>query len=105
MNKRIIGVLMLGLLFIGCEYQKGNSNDTVYGYDKGLLWNHLYLTNDHTTCYCFDDQKVISILDSAIATGRKVEVNYGKYLLRGQLCSAPDKYETVVVDSLTLLLK
>lgn len=93
-------LVLCGLLLVaGCTFQSGQSNDRIYGYDKGIIWNHLYLVNDHSTAYCFDDGFVPSV-QKALAENRSVVVHYEKYLVRGSLCSVPENMEAVVVTEI-----
>jgi hypothetical protein len=97
--KRIIALcfLICILLVSGCALQHGSSRDVVQGWDKGILWYHMYLKNDHTTAYCFDNPEFIKIFDDAQKTQREVIVTYETYLVRGILCSVSDKYEKVII--------
>lgn len=92
-------ILILGmlLLFTGCTFQHGTSRDIVQGWDSGILWNHMYLKNDHNTCYCFDNPQFVQIFDESQKTQKEVIVTYETYLVRGGLCSASEKYETVII--------
>ena len=94
----LIIVIVCSLILVnGCTYQHGTSRDIVQGYDKGIIWHHAYLKNDHTTAYCFDNESFIPILDESQKTQREVIVTYETYLFRGFLCTTSEKYEKVVI--------
>lgn len=92
---------MLSIFFIsGCTFQHGSTRDVVQGYDKGLIWYHAYLKNDHGTAYCFDDVSFIPILEKSQKENVDVIVTYETYFARGFLCSAAEKYETVIITNI-----
>jgi hypothetical protein len=95
-------LILLALFLVGCQYQKGISRDTIYGYDSGLIWGHLYLTNDHSTAYCFDVKQFNNILQTAKDSNKKIEVTYSKNIGKGVLCSVGD-YERVIVEDVKIL--
>lgn len=107
MMKRIfIVVTILGVLLLSaCGTQHGKSVDTIYGYDTGIVWNHLYLTNDHTTTYCYQDPTLNIILEQALQNKSKVEVTYSKYIIKGSLCQSGTSSdgERVVVDNVKIV--
>jgi hypothetical protein len=90
-------VLVVFFLIKDISIQHGASKDIVQGYDKGLLWNHAYLKNDHFTAYCFDDESFIPLLEQSQKQNKEVIVTYEKYIGRGMLCSSADHYENVVI--------
>lgn len=101
MNKMIMTITLMGLFLVACTVQRGTSTDTIYGTDYGILWHHLYLKNDHSTVYCYDD-----FYDQQIQEARKanatVTVTYEKNILgKGTLCSAGEQYEPVVVTGVS----
>lgn len=91
--------LLLIILLTGC-IQEGTSTDTIYGYDKGPIWNHVYLKNDHTTTYCFEDNLQDDI-EQAYKNNTVVTIHYNKYWFRGALCNPQPNTEPVVVESIT----
>lgn len=105
-------LVFLALSTSGCNSstQEGKSIDYVYGYDTGMVWNHLYLTNDHTTTYCYTPEQSTTfgpIFEQAIKENKKVEVGYSKYVGKGALCQgqpqgAKGSSETVVVTNVVL---
>lgn len=104
MNKLlIVGLLFSILLFTGCTLQSGYTKDKLHGYDTGVLWNHVYLLNDHTTVYCFDDNRFIPLLEQAKNGNVTIEVDYEKYALRGALCSSGQEMETVVITAIKIV--
>lgn len=106
MKKAIVFIpfLVVSIIILnGCTFQHGTSKDYVYGYDTGILWNHLYLKDDHSTCYCFDDPEFIETIEEAQAADRKVLVTYEKYVFRGGLCWSADGYENVVVTKVGIV--
>lgn len=93
-------LLLVGILLLfGCTLQHGTSRDVVQGYDKGILWSHMYLKNDHSTCYCFNNQEFIKTFDESQLTQKEVIVTYEKYIVKGSLCNCDDKYEKVIVTN------
>lgn len=101
MNK-LFAVLIAFLLISNVSaivFQHGSSRDVVQGYDKGWLWYHLYLKNDHTTAYCFDNPSFVSMLEQSQRTQREVIVTYETYLFRGFFCMTSEKYDNVVVTN------
>lgn len=99
----ILMALVVMLTTAGCTFQQGTSKDYVYGYDKGIIWHHLYLKDDHKTCYCFDNPEFIATLKLAQEMNEKVIVSYETYLIRGSLCTAAEGYENVIVTDVKLM--
>lgn len=94
----ILMLLIFGVILLyGVSYQSGTSKDIVQGYDNGIMWHHAYLKNDHTTAYCFDDERFITILDESQRQNKEVIISYKKYVGRGFFCSTSEKFERVVV--------
>ena len=90
-------VLVFALVLTACTFQSGVSTDRIYSYDQGILWNHVYLVNDHSTVYCYDGF-VGNEIERAFEENRTVKLYYEKYLFRGALCQTPgDNWEAVVV--------
>lgn len=85
------------VLMSGCTFQHGSSRDIVQGWDKGIIWNHAYLKNDHTTAYCFDSYVFAEMLDESQRTQKEVIITYETYFLRGWLCSTSEKHERVII--------
>ena len=94
-------IILLIFLISGCTFQRGTSRDVVQGWDKGIIWYHMYLKNDHTTSYCFDNPQFIEIFDESLKTQREIIVTYETYFFRGGLCSAGDKFDNVIVTDAT----
>jgi hypothetical protein len=104
MNRILLIPLLLAMIAISsCTFQHGTSKDYVYGYDKGIIWHHLYLKDDHKTCYCFDNPNFIATLKTAQEMNEKVIVTYETYLLRGMLCTSAEGYENVIVTDVKLM--
>ena len=96
MKKALLLGLMACLLLSACTFQDGFSKDKVYAYDKGILWNHLYLVNDHTTAYCFDDSLWNSVKE-AYENNKTVNVHYQTYLIKGSLCSTGNLENVIAI--------
>jgi hypothetical protein len=92
----LIVTLALALLS-GCTFQHGTTRDIVQGWDRGIIWSHMYLKNDHNTAYCFDQDSFNVIFDEAQKTQKEVIVTYETYLVRGTFCLAAEGYEKVIV--------
>lgn len=97
-NKLLI--LFILLFLVSCTFHSGQSIDTVYSVDKGPLWSHLYLKDDHSTCYCFDNTEWYDMLKEGQKNGTKFVVSYETYLLTGGLCYCGEKFDTVVVTKI-----
>jgi phenolic acid decarboxylase len=101
MNKAII--ILIGLLLISnasaIVFQHGSSRDIVQGYDRGWLWYHLYLKNDHATAYCFDNSLFAVMFEESQRTQKEVIVTYETYLFRGSFCMTSERYDNVVVTN------
>jgi len=98
----VIGIVSL-MLMTGCALQKGYSTDTIYGYDTGFLWSHLYLTNDHSTEYCIKPGMFDNVIELARKNNTKVEVDFEKHLIKGSLCDPiNEKYEKVIVTDIQI---
>jgi len=93
-------LMMIGMILLwNVSYQHGTSRDIVQGYDKGILWYHAYLKNDHFTAYCFDDEKFIPMFDKAQKEQIEVVITYKKYVGRGFWCTTAENYENVIVEN------
>lgn len=95
----IVGLVLSLFLLSGCTFQHGTSRDIVQGFDKGILWYHAYLKNDHKTAYCFDNPYWTDILNVAQRSQKEVIVTYEIYALRGKLCMSGEGYESVVITN------
>jgi len=95
-------ILLIVLILKPVSYQHGTSKDIVQGYDKGIIWYHVYLLNDHHTAYCFDDEKFIPLLEQSQKNNEKIIITYEKYVIRGCLCSSSDNYENVIITNVEL---
>ena len=96
----LVGIIGIFISVQNVSYQHGTSRDVVQGYDKGIIWHHAYLKNDHATAYCFDDERFINILTDSQRTQKEVIITYEKYWGRGFFCSAAEKYETVIITKI-----
>lgn len=103
MKKKAIYWIVIICLFItnitALTFQHGSSRDLVQGYDKGWLWYHAYLKNDHNTAYCFDNPDFIDILEDSQVNQREVIVTYETYLFRGFFCTTHGNYERVIITN------
>jgi hypothetical protein len=104
----IISVTILIMIFSqsgSMVFQHGTTRDLIQGYDKGIIWYHAYLKNDHNTAYCFDDKRFILILEQSQREQREVLVTYETYLLRGFFCSTTENYENVIIKNVEFVDK
>jgi hypothetical protein len=102
MNKILIIIILSSMiLFTGCTLQSGYTRDKLHGYDYGILWNHLYLLNDHSTVYCFKDD-LIPVIES-INNNDTIQVYYESYLVYGILCSSGQSMESVVITDIKII--
>jgi phenolic acid decarboxylase len=93
-------ILLISPVFVSAiTFQHGSSRDVVQGYDKGWIWFHAYLKNDHTTAYCFDNPDFIDILKESQETQREVIITYETYLFRGFFCMTSDKFDNVIITN------
>lgn len=100
MKKSNISLLLIGLFLVGCTTQMGSSRDVIYGYDQGPAWNHMYLKNDHTTTYCFDNRlldKVKAYYDNQTV----VKISYAKGTFYTGVCMGQGNSEVVLVNDIT----
>lgn len=108
-KNKIIYLSIIICLFISnvsaLTFQHGSTRDVVQGYDKGWIWYHLYLKNDHATAYCFDNPLFASMFEELQRTQRDVIVTYETYLFRGFWCQVSDKYEKVIVTNVEFVDK
>jgi hypothetical protein len=99
----LIIIAVVGIIALkNVSTQHGTSKDIVMGYDKGPIWGHAYLKNDHTTAYCFDNDKFIPLLEESQTQDKEVIITYEKYVGRGGLCMASNNYETVVITNVEM---
>lgn len=99
MNKYLfIGLILLSAIIIGgCTVQSGSVNDKVFSVDKGIVWDHVYFVNDHSTTYCLDKDAVddYNFLKNSNST---VRVDYNKnFMGEGFFCSGQGESETVII--------
>jgi len=104
----ILFILIIGLLILGVAYgyflitqNKGSSKDYAYTVEKTNFWYKLWLKDDHTTVYCFDDDKFLKIIEDAKARDKKVKVTYQDYFFRGFFCTSDigsDIGKTIITD-------
>lgn len=81
--------------------QSGQSVDYVYSVETGQLsrWHKLWLTNDHTTVYCFENLSFVPVLQDAQDKNIKVKVFYDEYFFKGVTCSTENSNIGIVVVS------
>lgn len=97
----VIIICVLAVLFLkDVSTQTGTSKDIVQGYDKGIIWYHAYLKNDHFTAYCFDDERFIPLLENSQKNNREIIIYYEKYIGRGFFCGSAENYENVVITDI-----
>lgn len=83
---------------------KGSSTDYPYTIEKSNFWNKLWLKDDHTTVYCYDDERFTSVIQRAIDENKKVKVEFQEYVFRGSLCfSGSDKISEVVITNVEVM--
>ena len=97
----IIGLIMwVSTLFLN----NGSSTDYPYNIEQSKFWNKLWLKDDHTTVYCFDDEKFLDIINKAKIENKKIKVSYQEYLFRGFLCSSgSDNIGEVVITDIEVI--
>lgn len=96
-------VLCIGMLVLSaCAVQHGASKDSVLSADWGISYGHVYLTNDHGTVYCTQNQNDYDVANKALEDGKKVVIKYTKgAMFSCGFCSAAKDYEIVCADSIT----
>ncbi|MCK9370045.1 hypothetical protein M0R04_09090 [Candidatus Dojkabacteria bacterium] len=105
----LIIILVLGFLaytLYGMVKQTGNSTDYIYTIEHGDFsgWNKIWLKDDHTTMYCYDNDNLTSILTQAQIDNKKVKVYYAEYIGRGWLCSTgSDNIKQVIITKIEVL--
>lgn len=101
----IIALLIGGVLFMATLFlNEGSSTDYPYNIEQSRYWHKLWLKDDHTTVYCFDDERFISIIEQAKQSNKKIKVSYQEYLFRGFLCSSgSDNIGEVVITNIEVL--
>lgn len=95
----ILSFLLMSSLVSAIVFQHGSSRDIIQGYDKGWLWYHAYLKNDHTTAYCFDNPNFAKILKESQRTQKEVIITYETYLFRGTFCWTGEKFNNVIITN------
>lgn len=99
----IVLVIVGGLWIYSLFLNKGVSTDYPYNIEKSQFWNKLWLKDDHTTVYCFDDERFIPIIDKAKLENKKINVYYQEFMFRGFLCtSGSDNIGTVVITDIKI---
>lgn len=101
----IIGILVL--IFAGISYfflNKGTSVDYPYSVEHSSIgWDKLWLKDDHTTVYCFDNPSFKDVIEKARSENKKVKVYYQDYVFRGSLClSGNDEIGTTVITDIEI---
>jgi hypothetical protein len=86
-------------------FNSGTSTDYTYTVERTKVgWYKLWLKDDHTTVYCFDDERMLDIINEAKEQNLKVEVTYQDYWFRGSLCgSGSEAIETSVVTAIKII--
>ena len=111
-KKGLIGLVIFTLIFLflliwvySLFLNKGYSIDYPYNIEQQKIggWYKLWLKDDHTTVYCFDDERFISIIETAKESESKIKVEYQEYILRGFLCSSgSDNINAVVITNIII---
>jgi len=105
----VIVLVAIGLFFLiywitPLFFNSGTSTDYVYTVEKTKFWHKLYLKDDHTTVYCFDDERFLPILEQARTENKKVVVTYQDYFFRGFLCSSGnERIGTTVITNVEII--
>jgi len=100
----VILLIFIGFWIYSFFLNKGSSTDYPYNIEKSSFWNKLWLKDDHTTVYCFDDERFIPIIEQAQKENKKIKVSYQEYLFRGTLCSSgSENIGTVVITNIEVL--
>jgi hypothetical protein len=100
MNKLWIILIVFVIVLSGCTVQRGTVKDRVFSIDTGIIWNHVYFVNDHTTTYCLDKNSVNEYEFLKTYNGT-VTVEYEKNIFgRGFLCSGQGDTEVVVITKI-----
>ena len=117
MNKKagiveaIVVILIIILAVVAFYYgsllfmNKGFSVDYPYNVENQKIggWHKLWLKDDHTTVYCFDNEQFLDTINMAKSLNKKVRVDYQEYFFRGFFCtSGNDKIGTVVINSISI---
>lgn len=102
----VLGILLIGGFFylVSLFLNSGSSTDYPYNVEKNAAgWTKLWLKDDHTTVYCFDDERFLPIIEQAKAENKKVTVYYQEYIFRGFFCSSGNEnIGTVVVTDIQI---
>ena len=96
MKKNISYIMILSLLIL-TSCSSGQSKDIIYSVDRGLIHNHLYLKDDHSSCYCFTDENLYNKLKIAQTENKKVIVEYEDDYF--SLCYCGDKFDEVKITN------
>lgn len=101
----ILAIIVAVYLITPLFFNDGTSTDYAYNVEKTKIgWYKLWLKDDHTTVYCFDDERFIEIIEKAKAEDKKINVKYQDYWFRGFFCnSGSDNIGTTVVTDITIL--
>jgi hypothetical protein len=116
-NKKaqLVGIIVIILLIIGgilliywiapLFFNSGTSTDYPYTIEHTKVgWYKLWLKDDHTTVYCFDDERFLPILEQAKAENKKVAVTYQDYFFRGMLCSSgSERIGTTIITGVQIV--
>lgn len=96
-----VGSIVLLLLVIPLFFNNGTSTDYAYSIENTKVgWFKLWLKDDHSSVYCFDNNNFLPIIKEAQEKNKKVAVSYQDYWFRGFLCSSGNEKigSTVVTD-------
>lgn len=107
-KKGLVGFIMILLIILGIiggayvyfliTKNVGSSTDYVYTVEKTNFWHKLFLKDDHSTVYCFDDEKFLDIIKKAQDDNKKIKITYEDYFIRGFFCSSgKDNIGTTII--------
>jgi uncharacterized protein (UPF0333 family) len=98
----IIAIMYIWFLIF---HNHGTSTDYAYSVEKSNVgWNKLWLKDDHTTVYCFDQDNFLEIIKKAQNENKKVKVTYQDYFIRGFFCSSGnDKIGETIITNIEVI--
>lgn len=100
----VVGIIIGGIFIAQHFLNSGVSTDYPYSIEKNKIWSKLWLKDDHTTVYCYDDDSFTPTLEDAKERGKKVNVYYQEYILRGFFCSSGNgKIGTSIITKVEVL--
>jgi hypothetical protein len=85
-----LALIILAIYFIApLFFNSGTSTDYPYTVEHTKVgWYKLWLKDDHTTVYCFDNERFLPIIEQAKIENKKVAVTYQDYFFKGFWCSS-----------------